>query len=169
MIIFGLVKNETERNEKKLIKLEKEWKQTQKADQYRYSGRSFDYLLHEIEQGMKSITLDNFYEENETIVIELDPRKSPSKNAQAYFSRYQKLKNAIKHLEGQINSTKAEIHYLESVMTQIMNFCFVLYLTFKMLDSIFQFLITREHLLEGDFLDLAQLQLFHSLHKNYPK
>ncbi|API89538.1 hypothetical protein BKP56_09845 [Marinilactibacillus sp. 15R] len=117
--LFGLVKNETERNEKKLIKLEKEWQQTQKADQYRIKGEVLTAYLHEIEQGMESVTLDNFYEENEKIEIDLDPRKTPSKNAQAYFSRYQKLKNAIKHLEGQIKSTKAEIQYLESVMTQM--------------------------------------------------
>lgn len=117
--LFGLIKNETDRNKKKLVKLEKELQQTQKADKYRIKGEVLTAYLHEVEQGMESITLDNFYEENKSIDIELDPRKSPSKNAQAYFSRYQKLKNAISHLNGQIKNTKEEVHYLESVLTQM--------------------------------------------------
>ncbi|WP_225743988.1 NFACT RNA binding domain-containing protein [Marinilactibacillus sp. Marseille-P9653] len=117
--LFGLVKTETDRNRKKLVKLEKEFQQTQKADQYRIKGEVLTAYLHEIQQGMESVDLDNFYEENQKITIDLDPRKSPSKNAQAYFSRYQKFKNAIAHLNGQIAQTKAEIHYLESVLTQM--------------------------------------------------
>ncbi|WP_208560161.1 NFACT RNA binding domain-containing protein [Marinilactibacillus kalidii] len=117
--LFGIVKNETDKNHKKLAKLEKEFKQTQKADQYRIKGEVLTAYLHEIEQGMTSVDLDNFYEENQKITIELDPRKSPSRNAQAYFSRYQKLKNAITHLNKQMKQTKEEIHYLESVLTQM--------------------------------------------------
>ncbi|WP_080146495.1 NFACT RNA binding domain-containing protein [Marinilactibacillus piezotolerans] len=117
--LFGLVKTETERNEKKLVKLEKEFQQTQKADRYRIKGEVLTAYLHEVRSGMDKIVLDNFYEENKKIEIALNPRKSPSENAQAYFSRYQKLKNAIIHLNKQMKQTKEEIHYLESVLTQL--------------------------------------------------
>lgn len=75
--------------------------------------------MHQAEQGMEEIELENFYDNNEPILIELDPQKSPAENAQWYFSRYQKLKNRKKHLATQIPLTKQEIDYIDSVLTQL--------------------------------------------------
>src|SRR5699024_2624863 len=43
----------------------------------------------------------------------------PSQNAQKYFSKYQKLKNAIIFVTEQIRLTNEEIAYLDSVSTQL--------------------------------------------------
>ena len=42
---------------------------------------------------------------------------TPNQNAQKYFKRYQKLKEAVKYLTELIEETKATILYLESVET----------------------------------------------------
>ena len=44
---------------------------------------------------------------------------TPNQNAQKYFQRYQKLKNAVKLIHQQIAETKDEIAYLESVEAQL--------------------------------------------------
>ena len=45
---------------------------------------------------MEEIDVVNYYDEaGETITIPLDPRKGPAENAQNYFSKYQKAKNAV--------------------------------------------------------------------------
>ncbi len=47
------------------------------------------------------------------------PQLSPAQNSQKYFKKYQKLKNAVAHIEQQLALTKAEIAYLESVQMQL--------------------------------------------------
>ena len=53
------------------------------------------------------------------IKIALDPALTPNQNAQKYFHRYQKLKNAVKLIGEQIQEAKDEIQYLESVLSQL--------------------------------------------------
>jgi len=49
----------------------------------------------------------------------LDKALTPSQNAQRYFKRYQKLKEAVKHLTSLIQETKETISYLETVETAL--------------------------------------------------
>ncbi|PRY83310.1 Rqc2 family fibronectin-binding protein [Alkalibacterium olivapovliticus] len=114
-----LVKNYHQKNEKKLIKLNKELKDTEKADSIRIKGEVLTAYLHEVNKGDEKIELPNFYEEDAPLTIELNPQKTPAENAQRYFSRYQKLKSAKKHLTKQIRSTQAETDYFDTLLTQI--------------------------------------------------
>lgn len=116
--LFSLVNNELKKNSKKLDKIIKEQEESQAADSYRVKGEVLTAYLHKVQQGMSSIKLDNFYEEGQ-IEIDLDPQKSPADNAQAYFSRYQKMKTRQKKLKQQIQSTRQEMDYLESVLAQL--------------------------------------------------
>lgn len=116
--LYTIINNELNKNKKKLVKMNRDLEETKLTDSYRIQGEVLTAYLHLVEQGMTEITLDNFYD-NEKITIELDPQKSPSENAQYYFSRYQKMKKRKKHLTKQIQVTNMEIDYLESVLTQL--------------------------------------------------
>ena len=59
-----------------------------------------------------SVELDNYYT-GEKITIPLNVALTPNQNAQRYFKKYQKLKEAVKHLTGLIEETKQTIDYLE--------------------------------------------------------
>jgi predicted ribosome quality control (RQC) complex YloA/Tae2 family protein len=117
--LMQVLKNEREKNENKLVKLEKEDKQANAAEKYRAEGEILTAYMHLVEQGMEEVTLENFYDNNEPITITLDPQKSPAENAQWYFSQYQKLKSRKKHLATQIPLTRQEINYIDSVMAQV--------------------------------------------------
>lgn len=117
--LYSIVNSELKKNKKKLTKIKEELDETKYADDYRIQGEVLTAYLHEVEQGMDTISLDNFYDNNEPLTIELDPLKSPSENAQYYFSRYQKMKKRKSHLSKQVNTTHLEIQYLESVLTQL--------------------------------------------------
>ncbi|MFO8068560.1 MAG: NFACT RNA binding domain-containing protein [Alkalibacterium sp.] len=114
-----LVKNLYQKNKKKVQKLKKELKETEKADDYRVKGEVLTAYLHEVNQGDESITLPNFYAEDEPLEISLNPQKSPAENAQYYFSRYQKLKSAKIHLTKQLKSTRHELNYFDTLLTQL--------------------------------------------------
>ena len=49
-----------------------------------------------------------------TITIPLNPRKTPSENAQKYFSKYQKAKTAVQIVKEQIEKALDEIIYFDS-------------------------------------------------------
>ena len=114
-----LLNNERKKNSNKLKKLEREYKETERGAHYRVQGEVLTAYMHTVEQGMEEVELENFYENNELITIELDPRKAPAENAQWYFDRYQKMKNRKKHLAREIPLTKQEINYLDSILAQL--------------------------------------------------
>lgn len=114
-----LVKTFFQKNEKKLSILTKELKDTEKADDFKVKGEVLTAYLHEVSRGMDKIELPNFYEEDAPLTIKLDSQKSPAENAQRYFSKYQKLKNAKLHLTKQIKATKYELKYFDTLLTQL--------------------------------------------------
>ncbi|SEK38903.1 Predicted component of the ribosome quality control (RQC) complex, YloA/Tae2 family, contains fibronectin-binding (FbpA) and DUF814 domains [Carnobacterium iners] len=117
--LIHIVQVELQRNVKKMKKLEKTMQETELANDYRLRGEILTAYLHELYKGQKEVTLPNFYDDDQPLKINLNPRSTPSQNAQKYFSKYQKLKNAIIFVTEQIRLTKEEIDYLDSVSTQL--------------------------------------------------
>lgn len=112
------VTSELDKNRKKLIKQEQELLDTEAAELFRQKGELLTTYLHQVPNDQTSVTLDNYYTGN-PVTIELDIALTPSQNAQRYFKKYQKLKEAVKHLNSLIEETKSTITYLESVDTML--------------------------------------------------
>ena len=112
------VENELEKNRKKLVKQEEELLATENAEEFRQKGELLTTFLHQVPNDQDQVELDNYYT-GEKISISLDKALTPNQNAQRYFKRYQKLKEAVKHLTSLIEETRATILYLESVETAL--------------------------------------------------
>lgn len=110
------VENELQKNRHKLKKQEKELLATDNAEEFRQKGELLTTFLHQVPNDQDQAILDNYYT-NQPITIALDKALTPNQNAQRYFKRYQKLKEAVKYLTDLIEETKATILYLESVET----------------------------------------------------
>ena len=110
------VENELQKNRHKLKKQEKELLATDNAEEFRQKGELLTTFLHQVPNDQDQVILDNYYT-NQPITIALDKALTPNQNAQRYFKRYQKLKEAVKYLTDLIQETKATILYLESVET----------------------------------------------------
>lgn len=110
------VENELQKNQHKLKKQEKELLATDNAEEFRQKGELLTTFLHQVPNDQDQVILDNYYT-NQPITIALDKALTPNQNAQRYFKRYQKLKEAVKYLTDLIEETKATILYLESVET----------------------------------------------------
>lgn len=113
------IENELKRNKNKLKKREQTLKESENAENYRRDGELLTTFLAQVPRGAKEVVLPNYYEEDRPIKIALDPALTPNQNAQKYFHRYQKLKNAVKLIGEQIQEAKDEIQYLESVLSQL--------------------------------------------------
>ncbi|NSL51239.1 Rqc2 family fibronectin-binding protein [Calidifontibacillus erzurumensis] len=113
------IKNEWTKNKKKIKKLENALQEAKKADEFQLYGELLTANMYAASKGMKEIEVVNYYDENgATVKIPLDPLKTPSENAQAYFTKYQKLKKSVEFVKEQIESTKEEIAYFENLLQQ---------------------------------------------------
>jgi predicted ribosome quality control (RQC) complex YloA/Tae2 family protein len=114
-----LLRNEYQKSKKKIIKLERTLTDADKAKEYQKKGELLTANLHLVKRGDPKVEVIDYYDESQpTIEISLDPLKSPSDNAQAYFKKYNKAKKSVAVVREQIERTKEDIHYLDQVIQQ---------------------------------------------------
>ncbi|MEH6940514.1 Rqc2 family fibronectin-binding protein [Bacillus sp. JJ722] len=112
--------NEKEKNEKKIVKLERTLEESEKGERFKLYGELLTANIYQLEQGMSEIEVINYYdEEGKTVKIPLNPQKSPSQNAQNYFKKYQKSKNAIEVVTVQIQLATEEVKYFDALIQQL--------------------------------------------------
>lgn len=118
--LLKLLSNNIERISKKLIILTKTLNDSEKKDKQKIYGDLLMANLYNIEQGQTEIEVQNYYENNSPIVkITLDPRLTPSQNAQKYYKKYNKSKTAEIEAAKQIQNAKADLEYLESTLAAV--------------------------------------------------
>ncbi len=111
-----------ERTLNKLGKQKQELLESQDREKYKIYGDLLSANLYKVPKGSKSISLENFYDKDlKEIEIPLDNKISPALNAQRFYKKYSKLKNANQLLLLQIPETEDEIDYLENILLSIEN------------------------------------------------
>lgn len=118
--LVKFINNEFTKNTNKLEKLESTLQDSKNSDEYRIKGDLLYASLHLMKKGMTTVEVDNYYD-NTKMKIALDPKLEPKANAQKYYNKYQKAKNSINVLNEQIELTKKEIEYFDSLQTHISN------------------------------------------------
>lgn len=114
--LFKLVMNARARILKKLSLQEGELAECAKKEEFRRMGDLITANMYQLKRGMKEATVIDYYDEAmPSVTVTLDARLSPSQNAQAYYKKYNKAKNAERELEKQINMAKDELLYIDSV------------------------------------------------------
>lgn len=98
----------------KLQRLKEDLSNAENADTYRLYGELLTANLHLVKSGDSKVKVISYYDGTE-VVIPLDPRYSPSKNAQIFYKKFAKSKIAVKEKQIQIEETDKDIEYLESV------------------------------------------------------
>ena len=111
-----------DRTYNKLAKQKEELLDAEKREKYKIIGDLITANMYKLEKGLKEIEVNNYYsEDNELIKITLDPQLTPSQNAQKYYKKYNKLKNAFELVSEHIIKTKEEVDYLENILTAMDN------------------------------------------------
>ncbi len=106
----------------KLAKQKEELLEAEEREIFKIYGDLLTANLQKIEKKQKSIVLENYYREDlKEVCINLDPRLSPIQNAQKYYKKYNKLKNAYQLVSEQIVQTQEEVDYLENVLISLEN------------------------------------------------
>ncbi len=111
-----------DRSINKLRKQRKELQNSRDREKYKVYADLISANIHQMNRGLDTIELENFYDENMALLrIPLDHKLSPVANAQKYYKKYSRLKNANSLLSKQIPETENEISYLEHVLMSIEN------------------------------------------------
>jgi predicted ribosome quality control (RQC) complex YloA/Tae2 family protein len=114
------LQNEIAKNEKKLEKLDDTLREGQAADKFRIIGELLTASLHLVKRGDLQVEVLNYYDENQQmLIISLDPQLTPAENAQRYFRKYSKLKNSLGVVGEQIKAARVEVEYFRTILAQL--------------------------------------------------
>lgn len=118
--LLKLILNKLHKLNTKLDLVNEKINECKDINKYKLYGELITSNLYRIDNhNLESITLDNYYDNNNSITIQLDKSITPSSNAKKFFKKYQKLKNAKAIVEEQKMKIVSDIDYLESIVYEI--------------------------------------------------
>lgn len=114
------LQNEIDKLSLKTKKLTKDYERASKLDQFQLYGELLMANIYAFEKGVKEVTVTNYYSETgEEVTIPVSARKTPIENAQSYYTKYTKAKNALIMVQEQLEKTTEEIAYFEMLAQQV--------------------------------------------------
>lgn len=122
--ILRLLTNAEARIKKKLELQRAELNDCEKGVEYKKWGDLITANIWRLSRGQTSAEFEDYENMHEdgsfdTVVVELDSRLSPAANAQRYYKRYNKSKNAKIELTRQIELGERELEYVYSVFDSL--------------------------------------------------
>lgn len=120
--LLKLILDTLKKYTKRLHNIDEKLKECEDMDKYRIYGELITANLYRIpNRNLSEIELENYYDNNNKIIIKLDKRFLPSINAKKFFKKYSKLKNALAIVSKQKEDTLKELDYIESVVYELEN------------------------------------------------
>ena len=113
--LFKLLENHKNRLIRKIAAQTEELELCAKKDEFKNVGDLITAYIWMLKKGMKKASLADYNDpEMKEICVELDPRLTPSQNAQQYYKKYNKAKNAEIALKIQLDIAKKDLYFIES-------------------------------------------------------
>lgn len=116
--LLDRIQHTIKKNQKKLTKLAQDRQIASQADDYRIQGELLNAYAYQVSKGQDQIEVTNYYDDSQ-ITIDLDPQLSAVENAQVYFKKYQKYRDALKYIDHERQTAQEEIDYLEGILVQL--------------------------------------------------
>ncbi|MBX0356507.1 NFACT family protein [Halobacillus sp. Nhm2S1] len=118
--LHRFLKNERDKNKRKIKKHETTLKKSESAEEYQKLGELLTAHMHMVKTGDESVTVVDYYDPDQSeMTIELNPNKTPSENAQSYFQTYTKMKKSKEVVQKEIRKAEDEILYFDRLLQQV--------------------------------------------------
>ena len=118
--VLKMILSVLDKYKKRLNNMNKKLAECDDMQKYQLYGELITANLYRIENiPISNIVLENYYDNNKEISIELDSRYSPSVNAKRFFKKYNKLKNTLEIVTKQKDETLKELDYIESIVYEL--------------------------------------------------
>ncbi|MCH8567856.1 MAG: NFACT RNA binding domain-containing protein [Balneolales bacterium] len=95
------------------------WKSLERAEKYEQYGNLLMTRAHEQIKGEESITLENFYDENNPVTIGLNPLEDLATNAQSYFDKKKKSESSYDYAIKISEESKPKLEELHRIRSLI--------------------------------------------------
>lgn len=120
--LLKLILDTLKKYNKRLVNINEKLHECDDMEKYRIYGELITANLYRIpNKNVEEVELENYYDNNNKILIKLDKRYSPSINAKRFFKKYSKLKNALAIVSEQKKDTLKELNYIESIVYELEN------------------------------------------------
>ena len=107
---------------KRLENMDDKLAECENMDKYKLYGELITANLYRIEnKNIDYVFVENYYDNNNLIKIDLDKKYSPSINAKRFYKKYNKLKNTLEIVSVQKEDTLKDLDYIESVVYELEN------------------------------------------------
>ena len=108
---------------KKLDNINSKLKECNQMDKYKLYGELLTANLYKFKGSFakEKVVVENYYDNNNLVEINLDTSISYSKNAERFFKKYNKLKNTLQIVTIQKKETELELEYIESIIYSVSN------------------------------------------------
>lgn len=111
----AIMENVLHKKYQKLTALQSDLRATDDREIYLEEGDLLSAVVHTLQKGQSSVTVDDFYHDGNPREISLDPKKSAWENVETKYKRHSKLKTARAILERSIPALQRELDYLEQL------------------------------------------------------
>lgn len=118
-ILENFLKREITKVKKKIDKQSQELEKAKKNLNLERIGNLLSSNLYLVKRHTTSIVVNDFYDNNKEVKIELNPLLTPAQNLENIFNRYKKAKRAITLVGEQIEASKNELTYLYTLESQL--------------------------------------------------
>lgn len=116
------IKKYRNRNQKKLQKANEKLAECEKMDEYKKYGELITSNLYKLKKGDEFLETVDYYDPTQKVIkIPLNPQYTPSKIAQDYFKKYNKLKRTLEIILTQIDETNNDLEYIDTVEVALKN------------------------------------------------
>lgn len=120
--LLKLILNTLTKYNKRLENINRKLLECDDMEKYRIYGELITANLYRLpNKNVEQVKVENYYDNNNLITINLDKRYTPSINAKRFFKKYSKLKNALEIVSQQKKDTLKELDYIESVIYELEN------------------------------------------------
>ena len=120
--ILRTILETSKKYKKRLENINLKLKECENMEIYRLYGELITANLYRLPNNhSESIKIENYYDNNNIIIIPMDIKYTPNINAKRYFKKYTKLKNAFEIVTNQKNETEQELIYIESIIYELEN------------------------------------------------
>jgi predicted ribosome quality control (RQC) complex YloA/Tae2 family protein len=96
-----------------LANLERKQEEAEDHEQYRMYGDLLMSNLHKMSQGDSWVEVEDYFHDNRPTTIELDPDLAPHENAEQYYRRHKKAKQALDNVREQLENQRRRARELE--------------------------------------------------------
>jgi predicted ribosome quality control (RQC) complex YloA/Tae2 family protein len=118
--LLKLILDTLKKYQKRLYNIDEKLKECEDMNKYRIWGELITANLYKIpNKNLDKVEVENYYDNNNSLTINLDKKYLPSINAKRFFKKYSKLKNALEVVSAQKADTLKELDYIESVIYEL--------------------------------------------------